>query len=67
MNITEANQLQTLSTTTARLEKVAVALDRRVKQLELQNKKQHSAIIAAQTRILTLTSSLESVKSRINN
>lgn len=66
MNNIEAKQLQALTTTVARLEKVVSVLERRVKQLELQNKKLHSAVIAAQTRISTLTASMESVKARIN-
>lgn len=66
MNTNEAKQLQTLTTTVTRLEKVVGVLERRIKQLEMQNKKLHSAVIAAQTRISTLMSSMESVKSRIN-
>lgn len=66
MNNNENNQLRTLTTTVTRLEKVVGVLERRIKQLELQNKKLHSAVIAAQTRISTLTSSMDIVKSRIN-
>lgn len=66
MNNNETKQLQTMTVTVARLEKAVAVLDRRVKQLELQNKKMHSALVAAQTRISSLMASMDAVKSRLN-
>ena len=66
MNNTETEQLRTLISTVNRLEKVATALERRVIQLENQNKKMYSALSAAKQRIGTLTSSLDSVRAQVN-
>lgn len=66
MNNNETKQLQTMTAIVARLEKAVAVLDRRVKQLELQNKKMHSALVAAQTRISSLMASMDAVKSRLN-
>lgn len=66
MNNNETEQLRTLTSTVSRLEKVAAALERRVIQLENQNKKMYSALSAAKQRISTLTSSLDSVRAQVN-
>lgn len=66
MNITESKQLQLLTTTVTRLERAVTILERRINMLENQNKKLHSAVVAAQTRIGSLVSSTDSVKRLLN-
>lgn len=66
MNTTESQQLATLIKTVDKLEQVTAMQARRIKALELQNKKFHSALSAAQVRISTLQASMQNVTGQLN-